>query len=244
MLKLAAHLRSARPETIIIASPHSLRLRGHIGVVTSEYPSGRVIAHGNEVILGARCDVELAVRIIDEAEKRGIPVIGANYGTASGPLSDLPLDWGTLIPLWFFLKGSRSKPRIVVISPSREIPLAENFELGRLVGEISEKTAKSIAFVASADQAHTHRRDGPYGVSKRAREYDGLVVDAIRDQRLASVMKLDPGLVDETKPDSPRQMTMPAGRHRQGEDARGAHLVSGPNLLRDDLRGVQTGKPQ
>jgi aromatic ring-opening dioxygenase LigB subunit len=211
MMKLASQLQAARPETIVIASPHTLRLRGHIGVVTSEQSSGRVVARGREVALRARCDVKLASRIVDEAEKRGIPAVGANYGTVSGPLSDLPMDWGTLIPLWFFLKGGRSRRRIVIVAPSREIALEQNFEMGRLVGELCEGEDRSIAFVASADQAHTHRRGGPYGVSKKARVYDELVIEAIKNQRLESIMKIDPGMVDQAKPDSLWQMTMLAG---------------------------------
>ena len=211
MLELTAQLSRARPETIIIASPHSLRLRGHIGVVTSEFSSGRVMANGSEVSVRARCDVKLATDIVDRAEKEGIPVIGANYGTFTGPLSDLPMDWGTLIPLWFFLKGTRPKPRIVVVAPSREIQLAQNFEMGKLMADISEGHAKRIAFVASADQAHTHRKGGPYGVHKRAREYDDFVVKAIESQRLKSITRLDPDLVDQAKPDSLWQMTMLAG---------------------------------
>lgn len=211
MRRLAIQLRVARPETIIIASPHNLRLGGHIGVVTSEHSTGRVALGDREVSLKARCDIELAVRIVDRAKRRGIPVVGANYGSASGTLSDLPMDWGTLIPLWFFLRGGHSRMKVIIATPSREIPLAQNFEFGKLVAGISEETDKRIAFVASADQAHAHKKGGPYGYSREASEYDSLVVESIRASRLASIMDFEPGFVDAAKPDSLWQMTMLAG---------------------------------
>ena len=207
MRKIAAQLDEARPDTVVIASPHNLRLHKHIGVVLSENSSGRV-AEGRRVIsLKAKCDVELAWKILVASEKVGLPVVGANYGTFEGPLSDVAMDWGTLIPSWFFLK----RRKLVTVTPSREIPLIENFEFGRMVATVAQRAKKRIAFVASSDQAHAHKKNGPYGFSAKASVYDGLVVDAIRKGRLSSIMRFPSSLVDAAKPDSLWQMTMLAG---------------------------------
>jgi len=211
MRKVAAQMAKARPDTIVIASPHNLRLHGHIGVVLSENTSGRVAEGGNSISLKAKCDTELAWKILGESEKRSLPVIGANYGTFEGPLSDLAMDWGTLIPVWFFLKEGNLRSKLVVVTPSREIPLRENFEFGRVVARVAEKTRKRVAFVASSDQAHAHKKDGPYGFSGKASVYDGRVVDAVRGGRLKSIMRFPRSLIDAAKPDSLWQMTMLAG---------------------------------
>ena len=42
MAKLSAEMKRAKPDTIVIATPHNLRLIGRIGVVTAENSSGRV----------------------------------------------------------------------------------------------------------------------------------------------------------------------------------------------------------
>jgi len=73
-----------------------------------------------------KCDVEFANALLKRAGRRRLPTIGANYATASGRYSSMPLDWGTLVPLWFFIHGHSSRPKLVVVTPSREIPLAEN----------------------------------------------------------------------------------------------------------------------
>lgn len=211
MRSLASQISDAKPETLVVASPHSLRLRGHIGVVMSEISKGRVSHGSKELALRAECDVKLAADIVEKAEDRGIPVVGANYGSASGPLSNLPMDWGTLIPLSFFLGKGRLKRRIVIVTPSREIELEQNFQFGRVVAEVSEQTSKRIAFVASADQAHAHLKSGPYSYSKEASKYDQVVVEAVKGNRLRAIMELAPSLVDAAKPDSLWQMTMLAG---------------------------------
>jgi aromatic ring-opening dioxygenase LigB subunit len=120
------------------------------------------------------------------------------------------MDWGTLIPLWFFLRGGPRR-KVVIVTPSRGIPLPENFEFGKALARVALKEKKRVAFVASADQAHAHKKDGPYGFDSRAAEYDRLVADLVRQGSLEDIMEFDPDFVEGAKPDSLWQMTMLAG---------------------------------
>lgn len=208
---LARQVKEVRPNTIVIASPHNLRLPKHIGVVISEHSSGQIVEGTKRVILRAKCDVEIGRAIIDEAERRDLPVVGANYGALEGPASDLAMDWGTLIPLWFFLRENRLKSRVLIVTPSRGIPLEQNHEFGKCIANVAENSRRRVVFVASSDQAHAHRKDGPYGYDPHAKVYDRYVVEAVEGDRLSSVMRIDPGLVEAAKPDSLWQMAMLAG---------------------------------
>jgi len=184
-----------------------------IAVVVSENSTGTLKGSSNRsVSLHARCDVDLAKIIVRESEKAGIPVVGANYGTAAGSSSDMQMDWGTLVPLWFVLKEQRLESRILIVAPSREIPLRKNFAFGRLLGRLMNRDRKKkFAFIASADQAHAHSRRGPYGFNPAAAKYDDFVLNAIRDNNLKRILKLTPRFVEEAKPDSLWQMVMLAG---------------------------------
>jgi len=209
--ELARKVAEARPDTIVVSTPHNLRLFRRIGIVTSENSSGRLREGRREVSLSGKCDVQFARRLLRMASKAALPVVGANYGTADGPASDLPMDWGTLVPLWFFLKENRLKSRILIITPSREIPIRQNFEFGGVLADLAESEGRRFVFVASADQAHAHRRGGPYGFSPRARAYDKRVIEAIKGNRLKAILDIRPAFVEEAKPDSLWQMTMLAG---------------------------------
>ncbi|MDV3292891.1 MAG: hypothetical protein LYZ70_01310 [Nitrososphaerales archaeon] len=211
MRQVAAQMGAARPDTIVLASPHNLRLHKHLGVVLAENSTGRVAEGRREISLRSRCDVELAWKILREAEREGLPVVGANYGTFEGPLSNLAMDWATLIPMWFFVRERRLRSRLVIVTPSREVPLKENFAFGRAIARAAEKSKSRVAFVASSDQAHAHRKGGPYGFSPKASTYDGLVVEAVREDKLKSIMKFPRKLVEAAKPDSLWQMTVLAG---------------------------------
>jgi aromatic ring-opening dioxygenase LigB subunit len=211
MRVLAAAMREARPDTIVLASPHNLRLHRHIAVVTAENSSGRTAEGRREIRLRAKSDVEFATKLAEAGEAAGLPVIAANYGVFEGPLSDMAMDWGTMVPLWFFLRGAHPRTRIVIVTPSREIPLGQNVEFGRVIAEMAEVDGKRVVFVASADQAHRHQKSGPYGFDKRAAVYDRQVIDLIRHNRLEDVVKMSPAFVDGARPDSLWQMAMLAG---------------------------------
>ena len=210
---IARRILRARPHTIVIASPHNLRLVGKIAVVVTESSTGELKgSNNNSVTLAAKCDRRLAQKLLKESEKEKLPVIGVNYGTASGPASDIRMDWGTLVPLWFVLNKQRSKPQIVIVTPSREIPIKQNFLFGKLIGRLlqRDKTHRYV-FIASADQAHAHSRSGPYGFSPAASEYDKIVQNLIRRNELKRIMRLDPAFIERAKPDSLWQMTLLAG---------------------------------
>lgn len=213
MRVLARKISEARPHTIVIASPHNLRLLSKIAVVISENSSGALKGSSNRsVTLRARCDVDFANSVVVRSEKAGLPVVGANYGTAAGSASDMQMDWGTLVPLWFVLKEQKLKSRIVIIAPSREIPLRTNFDFGRLLGRLMDRDKKrKFAFIASADQAHAHIHSGPYGYSPAASKYDNFVLNAIRDNGLTRILRLKPSFIETAKPDSPWQIVILAG---------------------------------
>ncbi len=211
MKTLALAMKRVRPDTIVVATPHNLRLQKHIGVVTAQYSSGTVSEGRRTIKLRTVCDVAFAKKVVEEAEKERLPVVDANYGALEGPLSNLAMDWGTLIPLWFFLRGAGLKSKVVIVTPSRGIPLRKNFEFGRALARVALEEKKRVAFVASADQGHAHKKSGPYGFDRRAAEYDRRVVELVRQGTLERIMEFDPDLVEGAKPDSLWQMTMLAG---------------------------------
>jgi aromatic ring-opening dioxygenase LigB subunit len=211
MKRLAAEVKRARPDTIVIASPHNLRLHRHIGVVTAENSTGSASEGRRTIRYRAKCDMALAQKLVEAGEREGLPVVGATYGVYEGPLSDLAMDWGTLIPLWFFLKGNGLKSKIVIVTPVRGPHLSEDFRFGQVIAKVAQAEKKRVVFVASSDQAHAHKKSGPYGYSPDAERYDSLVVKAIQEGHLERIMSLDPAFIESARPDSLWQMAMLVG---------------------------------
>ncbi len=202
MRKAASLVASRNPRIVVIASPHNLRIEGKIGVVRTESCAGTLEEGEKRLSLSWKCDVRLADSILESAEKRGLPVVAVNFGTSSGPESRMPLDWGTMVPLWFLPR----KVGIVLVTPSREIPWADLVAMGECVGEAARGAATRVAFVASADQGHAHKESGPYGFDRASEEYDAKVASLVRSDRLKGLLRFDPAFVERAKPDSLWQM--------------------------------------
>ena len=210
---LARNIALQKPRTIVIASPHNLRLFKKIAVVVSENSIGSLeTSPSRKVTLRAACNVGMAWEILSETEAMGLPVVGANYGTFEGPTSNIAMDWGTLVPLWFVLHEQRVNARIVIVAPSREIPIQQNVRFGMGLAKVLErKNSGRTVFVASADQAHTHSKSGPYGFSPAASKFDNLVIESVKSGNLDRLTRLKPSFVDQAKPDSIWQIAILSG---------------------------------
>lgn len=211
MVELASLMKRQNPETIVLATPHNVRLESKIGVVTTEFTEGSIQENNKSVELRCSCDRELAKSILEEARKSKLPVVGVNYGTSEGPASCMPMDWGTLIPLWFLVGRDNDDLKVVIVTPSREIPLKELVSFGEAISEVTAASEKRVAFVASADQGHAHRADGPYGYNPASAEFDQLVKEAVQRNDLRSLLNLSSEFVENAKPDSLWQLAILQG---------------------------------
>lgn len=138
--------------TAVVVSPHTVHVEGHFAVCVA----ARVGEH--------EVDREAALTLVEAARADGLPVVGVSYGGNDPAEAELPLDWGTEIPLRYV-----AAERIVLVAPARDRPLEEHVRLGELIGA---STSVSRALIASADHAHTHDAAGPYGFDPAAAAYD------------------------------------------------------------------------
>jgi len=210
MLELGRRCDTAAPETLILLTPHGIHVDGHFAVVTAGRIAG-ALEDAPAVALNVPVARDLATSILANLQEANIPAVGVSFGGNVPSDAEMPMDWGTLIPLWY-LGGRLDPPRsVVVIAPARDRPLAEHMAAGAVIAATANQSAMRVGLVASADQAHTYRDDGPYGLSNRAAELDQRIVEAVREGRLRSLLDLDSALVEEAKPDSWWQLLMLAG---------------------------------
>lgn len=206
MEELGRRMAQAEPDTIIVVTPHGLRLDTVINIVTTDFAGGSLEENGARIEAEFECDRPLAERLLSEARALGLPAVGALFGALEGPASRMELDWGALIPLWFMGAKWARKPRVVLLGPCRAIPLRNLVTLGRIIAREAELSGKRIALVASADQAHAHSTDGPYGFDPAAARYDDEVQNIVRNGNLDRLLEMDSELIGAAKPDSLWQM--------------------------------------
>jgi aromatic ring-opening dioxygenase LigB subunit len=159
MEELGRRFDAAAPDVAVVVTPHNVHVEGHFAVITSgrvgEWETDRDAA---QALLGA-----------------DLPIVGVSFGGNDAAGAQMPLDWGTEVPLTFM-----RAQRVLVVAPARDRPLDEHIALGEAIARLPGR----VALVASADNGHTHDADGPYGFDPAAARYDELLLDILRSGRL------------------------------------------------------------
>jgi aromatic ring-opening dioxygenase LigB subunit len=160
------------------------------------------------IMLDCEIDRELAALVVDGLLDAGVSTVGVSFGGNRRDEAVVPMDWGTLIPLWHL--GCRADPplHVVVVGPARDLPAETHVAAGRALADAAGRSGKRVAFVASADHGHAHAESGPYGYDEAAAEYDELVRRLVDQNRLDDLRGIDPGLVERAAADSWWQLLM------------------------------------
>lgn len=226
MHELGRRCAEARPDAIVLAGPHGVRVAGAICLADVARAAGALHWKDRTVEMNVPVDGALTDRIAAAASARDVPIALAGYAGNRREQSVLPLDWGGITPLWFLGHGQNMVgkgdvlavppdqdigPPVVLITPSRQLPRQTMVDFGRAVAVAAQGDERRIAFVASCDWAHTHRDDGPYGFHAAAAEVDAQVVAAVKDEDLGRLIDLDPDLVQNGAIDGLWQTLMLAG---------------------------------
>jgi aromatic ring-opening dioxygenase LigB subunit len=163
MEELGRRFDASAPDVAIVVTPHNVHVEGHFAVVVAgkvgEWETDRELAHA---VLAALRD-------------EGLPAVGISYGGNDPAGAEHPIDWGTGVPLEHLLA-----PRIVVVSPARDRPLAEHIRAGRALSALAGRHA----LIASADHGHAHDAEGPYGFDPAAAVYDERLLEILGSGRL------------------------------------------------------------
>jgi len=223
LAELGRRFDAAQPQTTIVLTPHNVHVQGHFAVVLAETTAGSLAElDAPDVQLSVPVELELEREAIVALHDDGIPVVGASFGANDVTAATAPMDWGVLIPLWAM--GGRSEPPVpvVVVSPSRDRSPQEHVRAGRALARVAAASGRRVALIASADHGHAHDAEGPYGFDPAAAEYDGRVVELVKQNRLQGLLELDPSLVDAAKADSWWQLLMLYGA--LGDEWRGDFL--------------------
>jgi len=196
MEELGRRFDAAAPETTVVVTPHTVHVEAHLAVVTA----GRV---GETAT-----DRDLARAILASLRADDIPALGVSYGGNDPAEAEMPMDWGTEIPLRFM-----GAERIVVVGPARDLRLEEHVRAGAAIARAT--VDRRVALIASADHGHAHDPEGPYGFDPAAAAYDARVQEILRSGRLDFEPLGD--LVGDAKADSLWQLLVLQGA--VGEDA-------------------------
>ena len=188
MKKLAKELASARPETMLLVSPHG---EGHyhaMGVLKAPFSSGSLATWGAPGDYRYDNDLALVSALEEEAKALGVPV---------RPLGErgYSLDHGVLVPMYFLGRGVKGVP-LVPLTFSL-LSLDSHFSLGKAIGRAAEKVGKRTALIASGDLSHRLIPDAPAGYDPKGKVFDEKLVAAVGRGDARAILNLDEDLIDK-----------------------------------------------
>jgi aromatic ring-opening dioxygenase LigB subunit len=189
-------------DTIAIISPHFLRVSSGVAVINTNYVSGEYKIKRRNIKGHYRVDKDLNSRILGSSRY----FVETVFVTTEGRLSNFPLDFGSLIPLSFF-----DVDTVSVMGQWRAYHPKILRKLGALLYQAVSSSRSLISVVFSADQAHAHSRSGRYGYDPRAREYDEMIIDSIKDNDFRELANVKNEFIEGAKPDSFWLMLMFSG---------------------------------
>ena len=191
MEELGRRFDAAAPDVAVVVTPHNVHVDGHFGVITSSR------------VGEFETDREAAQALL----RADLPILGVSYGGNDAAQVEMPIDWGTEVPLQFMRAA-----KVVVVAPARDLPFEEHVRLGEAVAALPGR----VALIASADNGHAHDPDGPYGFHPAAGRYDARLQEILASERLDFAPLAE--LVDDGKADSLWQLLVLQGA--VGETAR------------------------
>ncbi|NHJ39102.1 MAG: hypothetical protein FK731_03645 [Asgard group archaeon] len=177
MVAISKQIKDLKPDLIFLTSPHGISNSNDFGIYLNK--NAKCSAEWNGDYKEFTCDVKLdqdtSEKLLDYLLDKETAVSGiASYA----PSMEIPLRWGEAVPLWF-LKDLHAK-FVIMSQPLKRIEMAkdmipETLTLGNDLRLFFEKLKRRVVVIISADLAHTHLKDGPYGYNEAASDFDDLI---------------------------------------------------------------------
>lgn len=205
--ELARHALAARPDTLVLISPHSPRHSDAFGFWHAGRLRGSFGRFGSpDERIDLPLDQAFTEHLEEEAQQRGL---------RTWPIDDAePLDHGALVPLWHLAAAGWAGPTVVCgLNYPGEGGLDE---LGEAIATTARKLHRRAAVIASGDMSHRLTPSAPAGYDPAANRFDTTFVGLLRDGAYGSIRRLDRFLQERAAEDvvDSTQVALAAGGYR------------------------------
>ncbi len=180
MAVAARRVVAARPEALVLLSPHTPRVRGAFSCVAGQRIRADLSEFGAAEV---RCDLPrgagMHTALIEACHAEGV---------ALEDITLRRLDHGAMVPLAFLVEAGWQGDTLVIGLPAE--PRAEELAaLGRAIRTAAE--GKRWALVASGDCSHRLLPQAPAGYHARAAQFDRALVEVVTSGDDAALFRMD-----------------------------------------------------
>ncbi|WP_455140673.1 DODA-type extradiol aromatic ring-opening family dioxygenase [Candidatus Hodarchaeum mangrovi] len=183
MIEIAGNIKNLDPNLCILITPHGISLSHDYGFYVNETAKGTAEWEGDyaEYKTQISLDIKRTNELYQKLQEKKLPLSTITAFTSS---VNAPLRWGEVVPLYFLEKISMKY--IIFSLPTRRYSQIKNmtFELlqiGDSLRDFAQKSSEKVIIIISADLAHTHDKNGPYGFSEKAEEFDQIIEKWVKE---------------------------------------------------------------
>ena len=201
--RAAAFAAALRPDTVVVASPHSVLYADYFHISPGESARGDMGQfRAPQLRFRAVYDAAFVTALSARCERAGIP---------AGTLGERApaLDHGTMIPLYYLDRFWRDY-RLVRIGLSG-LSLAAHYRLGQMIRETADALDRRVLFIGSGDLSHKLKEDGPYGFAAEGPVYDERIMDVMGRAAFDELLTFDESFCEKAAECGHRSFCMLAG---------------------------------
>ncbi len=196
-------IADAKPETVIVLSPHAVMYRDWFNVSSGKRASGSMARfRASGVKFDKEYDTELTGLLDHMFEEDGFSA-GTEYDR------DKELDHGTMVPLYFLDQFAKDYKLVRIGLSGLSLPM--HYRLGQYIRKASDQLNRRIAVIGSGDLAHCQKEDGPYGYKPEGPAYDERIMKDMGNADFKALFRYSPSFLDACMECGHRSFVIMAG---------------------------------
>lgn len=194
--KLAKEVKSIKPKTIIVITPHGPVFSDGLAIGYEQRLVGNLGSFGHdEISISKDNNLKLVDKIIYEGGKIGVNCLKLDKKSADyyGISSDL--DHGTIVPL-YFIEKYYSDYNLVHITYGL-FSSDKLYEFGTIIKNCVETFGDDTIIISSGDMSHKLLDKGPYEFHKSGPKFDKLISELLIEKDNVKTIFMDKKLCSE-----------------------------------------------
>ncbi|HVU36535.1 MAG TPA: class III extradiol ring-cleavage dioxygenase family protein [Opitutaceae bacterium] len=191
MAEVARHAVAARPDAVVVVSPHSPRSGDAFGLWYGARLTGTFEQFGYS---GDKVDLPF-----DRALAESIEAEAARRGVRTWRIEEDTLDHGATVPLSFLRAAEWRGPTVIAGLP--EPGSGHLDEFGRAIAAAACLVGRRVALIASGDMSHRLLPSAPLGYAEEGPRFDRLFVDLLRHGNPKAIQRIDAELLESAGED-------------------------------------------
>lgn len=184
---LRKEFRAAKPDIVLVISPHSTALPDAIALNLADEYRGDLAQFGD---LKTKRTYRPATPFIDRLQRtlreKNQPITLLSVPT---------LDYGAMVPL--ILLGVPETLPLIPVFPASNLDFKKHFTLGETAQEILGDSPERVAIIVSNNLSHRLSSDAPAGFSSQGEKFDATVREALETGNTSRLLKLKSDFVEE-----------------------------------------------